>query len=469
MLHDYIMSDALLGKFFIPFIFEKLPATDNAPQIAYIEEVERCDIYIGLIGKHYGRITENGFSATETEYNHATKKFKHRLIFIKRLPDDKREPQALVFIKNVEQNLVRKSFITKEELKNSVYAALIRYLELKEFIRLSPFDAAINLNATINDLDEQKIREFIRIAKAKRAFPFDETSPINRVLTHLNLIEDKRVCNAAILLFGKNPQCHFLTSEIKCAHFHGIEVSKPIPSYQVFKGDVFQMIEQAVDFVLSKINLSVGSRDKGAEVEVQYELPVQAVTEAIVNAVAHRDYTSNASVQVMLFKDRLEIWNPGALPFGLTPEKLFKPHKSFPANPLLAEPMYLRGAIERMGTGTLDMAKRCKEMGLPLPVFIQEEDFRVILYRTIQTTTQTTIQTTTQTTTQTTAQTTLESKILNLIKHNKHITQAVIAENLDISLNTVKEYIVKMRKKGIIKRQGGTYGGYWLIINQDEE
>jgi len=57
---------------------------------------------------------------------------------------------------------------------------------------------------------------------------------------------------------------------------------------------------------------------RAVEVDVEYELPIAAVTEAIVNAVAHRDYTSNASVQVMLFKDRLEVWNPGHLPYGMT-------------------------------------------------------------------------------------------------------------------------------------------------------
>lgn len=267
------------------------------------------------------------------------------------------------------------------------------------------------------------------------------------MLTHLNLIEGKRVTNAAVLLFGKRPQRYFITSEIKCAHFHGYEVTKPIPSYQVYKGDVFHLIDQAVDFVLSKIALTVGSRDKGAEVNVRYELPVQAVTEAIVNAVAHRDYTNNASVQVMLFQNRLEVWNPGALPFGLTIAKLFKPHSSIPTNPLLAEPMYLKGTIERMGSGTLDMAKRCKEMGLPLPVFVQEEDFRVILYRTPQTT----------------PQTTLETKILDVIKQDQRVTQAAIAKKLGISFHTVKEYLAKMKKKGLILRKGGTFKGYWEI------
>lgn len=75
----------------------------------------------------------------------------------------------------------------------------------------------------------------------------------------------------------------------------------------------------------------------------------------------------------MLFKDRLEIWNPGSLPYGLTTAKLREPHSSIPANPLLAEPMYLAGYIERMGTGTGDIIRLCKDAGLKEPEFIQEE------------------------------------------------------------------------------------------------
>lgn len=183
-------------------------------------------------------------------------------------------------------------------------------------------------------------------------------------------------------MFGKKPQQFFITSEIKCAHFHGTDVRKPIPSYQVYKGDVFQLVDQAVDFVLSKINVAVGTRELSNQVPIDYELPRAAVTEAIVNAVAHRDYTSNGSVQVMLFKDRLEIWNPGHLPFGLSTAKLRQAHNSIPANPLLAEPMYLAGYIERMGTGTGDIIRLCKEKGLKAPDFIQEEEFRTIIWRT---------------------------------------------------------------------------------------
>ena len=91
--------------------------------------------------------------------------------------------------------------------------------------------------------------------------------------------------------------------------FDGTEVRKPIPSYQIYRGTVFDLVDKALDFVLSKIVRAVGTREQGPS-PVQYELPREAVAEAIVNAVAHRDYTSNASVQVMLFTDRLEVWNP---------------------------------------------------------------------------------------------------------------------------------------------------------------
>lgn len=137
----------------------------------------------------------------------------------------------------------------------------------------------------------------------------------------------------------------------------------------MYKGTVFELIDQAVDFVLSKIALRVGTREHSTQVPVSYEIPQEVVREAITNAVAHRDYTSNASVQVMLFVDRLEIWNPGSLPAALTLEKLRQPHASSPHNPLLAEPLYLTKYIERMGTGTGDMIARCLAAGLTEPDF----------------------------------------------------------------------------------------------------
>lgn len=96
-----------------------------------------------------------------------------------------------------------------------------------------------------------------------------------------------------------------------------------------------------------------------------------------------RDYSSAASVQVMLFKDRLEIWSPGPLPKGMTLAKMYKRHKSYPANPLLAYAMFLRKYVEQTGTGTGDIIARCREWGLPDPKWQVEdgEDFVMVMPR----------------------------------------------------------------------------------------
>ena len=93
------------------------------------------------------------------------------------------------------------------------------------------------------------------------------------------------------------------------------------------------------------------------------------------------DDTSTGSVQVMLFTDRLEVWNPGTLPPPLTLEMLRQPHGSVPGNPLLAEPLYLTKYIERMGTGTGDMINRCRKAGLPEPEFTLTDGFVTTIRR----------------------------------------------------------------------------------------
>ena len=381
MLYEYLTQDALLGRFFESFIFENLPASGHSASMVYLREVEHCDIYLGLFGKTYGYEDSEGISPTEREFDHAGLHHKIRLVFLSIHPAAEKHPKEVKLIKKAEQTVVRKQFNSLMELKTAVYTSLVRYLEEIEYIHTSPFDATLNRIATLADLYTHKISEFVVVAKKKRAFPLPVESSPETVLTHLNLLSNNKLSNAAILLFAKNPQRFFITSEVKCAHFHGYNITKPIPSYQVYKGDVFQLVTQAVDFVLSKIDVATGQREQTIQAPIHYELPPGAVAEAIVNAVVHRDYTSNASVQVMLFKDRLEIWNPGSLPFGLTTAKLREPHSSIPANPLLAEPMYLAGFIERIGTGTGDIIRLCKELGLVEPTFIQEEIFKTIIWR----------------------------------------------------------------------------------------
>jgi ATP-dependent DNA helicase RecG len=345
----------------------------------YLNEVRRCELFVGLLGEEYGSENSKGVSPTDLEFEQASTLNKIRLIFVKDVAQ--RNPKARRLLTRVEAEVVRRKFRGKPELIAGLYAALVQHLEDSGKIRNGPFDAAPCPSAKLVDLDPNHITSFLKRARAGRNFPLPESTEAKELMAHLNLLDDGQPTNAAMLLFGRSPQRSLLSSEVKCAHYHGTEVSKPIPSYQVYRGTVFEMVDQAVDFVLSKINLAVGTRAKGAEAPVSYEIPSEVVREAIVNAVAHRDYTSAGSVQVMLFEDRLEVWNPGFLPPSLTLEMLRTAHGSVPANPLLAESLYLAKYIERMGTGTRDMITRCRDFGLKEPDFEMADGFVVRVFR----------------------------------------------------------------------------------------
>ena len=269
-------------------------------------------MYVGLFGNDYGTEDGEGVSPTEREFDHATGVGLYRLVFVKDAGGGRRHPKMRALIGKAQAGLVRKRFGTTAELVAGLYAALVEYLESRELIRWGPFDAAPCAGAAADDLDTEKMGQFIRAARHARQFPLPEGTPPLQLLEHLNLLNDGRLTNAAVLLFGKTPQRFLISSEVRCAHFHGTEVAKPIPSYQVYKGAAFDLVDQAVDFVLSKINRSIGTRAEGARARRTYEVPPEVVTEAIVNAVAHRDYTDNGSVQVMLFSDRLEDSQPRA-------------------------------------------------------------------------------------------------------------------------------------------------------------
>jgi predicted HTH transcriptional regulator len=380
-LKDYIHGDALLSRFFEIFLFEDLPASDRHPNQAYLDGVKKSDIYFGLFGNEYGVIDKKGASPTHKEFLLAKQLGKPRFIFVKGNHDSSRNPKMEGLIRSAGKQVIRRRFQSASELISLVYVSLVDFLAVKDLLRFGPFDAAVCKDATLKDLSTEKIRRFVRAARAARGFPLTESAPDKEILEHLNLLKKGKPTNAAILLFGKEPQRFLISSEVKCAHFHGTQVHKPIPSYQVYKGTAFEVTDQALNFVLSKIDLAVGTRAKSVQAPVEYELPPDVVREAIVNAVAHRDYTSNGSVQVMLFSDRLEVCNPGALPPSLTLDKLRKPHSSVPANPLLAESLYLAKYIERMGTGTRDMIQDCRNAGLLEPDFSLTDGFVTTVYR----------------------------------------------------------------------------------------
>ena len=148
-----------------------------------------------------------------------------------------------------------------------------------------------------------------------------------------------------------------------------------------FSGPLFEQVEAAYQFVLRHINI-------GAEIEGEfrrdaYELPISAIRETIANAVLHRSYLDKSCIQVSLYDDRLEVSSPGMLFGGLDLETA-KLGKSTCRNEAIAEAFHYMHIVEAWGTGIPRIINRCKEYGLPDPVFEEFGDgFKVTIFRKV--------------------------------------------------------------------------------------
>lgn len=375
-LANYLSTDVLLRSFFQPFLFEKVSAIRSTPEQVFLDEVKQSDIYIGLFGKNYGNEDKIGISPTEKEYDIAKENGLARWIYILKTSQVRHEKEQRL-INKVSSDVSWKFFTNIESLKKEVYHTCIVFLKQKGKIENNDFDNSLHAYATPEDIDSTLVREFILIAREKRNFPERANAQKVNVLKRLNLIRNGRLVNSALLLFSRNPQRYFPTAVVKCAHFHGDIVQKPIPDYKEFAGTIFEMADMAVDFVLSKISLTTGTRDKSNLVETQYEMPRIAISEAIINALVHRDYYSNGSVQISVFKNRIEIENPGHLPVEISIEDLKRTHASYPRNPLLANCLFLAGAIERYGTGTIEMIHHITKSGLPYQSLVRDAHLKL--------------------------------------------------------------------------------------------
>ncbi len=379
---DYVKTDPLLSRYFTVFLFEDLPALDRKPDELYLSEGDACPIYLGIYGKGYGSENEQGISPTELEFDRATEKSKYRLILVTSDDDSNRHPRMQSLLLRATPHVVRRRFASIDDLKKELFAALVQYLCDKKILPGTSFDESPCSGATLQDISDEKIAWFIPVARKERNFPLAVGTPAEHVLKHLDLLEGDQPNTAAILLFGTKPQKFLPAAEIKCMHYHGTVVAKPIPSHQIFTGTLFDQVDQAADFILSKINRTVPPRGTSPISETRYEVPKEVIQEAVVNAVAHRDYTSDAGIQVSVFSDRIEVRNPGSLPPDLTFEDLKVKHNSRPRNHRIAHPLYLTHYIEKIGYGTLQMIAGCREAGLPEPEFAQSGgEFVVTIWR----------------------------------------------------------------------------------------
>ncbi len=320
-------------------------------------------------------------------------------------------------------------------------------------VKQTPFYISHASKAKISDLSGKSIKWFVDRAKRDRNFAFSGNDV--DVLKQLSLEENSQLLNSALMLFGIDPQRFCPNAVIKCSHYYGIEKIRPIPSYQVFEGTLFQQIDAAIDFVMSKLDRSIGSRQDGPMADVRMEIPKEVITEIIVNAVVHRDYDSSGSVQITILADRVEIVNPGRLPEQLTVDDLSKEHLSIPVNPFLARPFFLVGYIEQLGFGTKHVIDWCKKAQLPEPSFEElNQQFRVTIWRNWLTD-------------QKLKEFDLNDRqkgAIQYLKSNRRITNSEYQKLFDVAKRTASKDLQYLQSLELIKKQGTTGKGVYYHL-----
>jgi ATP-dependent DNA helicase RecG len=270
-----------------------------------------------------------------------------------------------------------KVFLRVGRSNQRVSAEKIRHFILKS--RIFKWDNQVQPKLEFSEIDPIRVKLFLQKVEEERNTTFEASRTVIKVLEKLILVQDDSLTNASLLLFGKNPQKQFVQSEIRCARFNGIEAID-FADIQVIEGTIIEQVPAVLNFIRRHIKVKVQMTGEPERKET-WEYPKKALREAIINAICHRNYEDTGNVQVRVFDDRLEVWNPGLLPGNLTVEMLRRDHQSKPRNELIARCFYLIKYIEQWGTGTNRMIKLCREAGLPGLDFIELSDSFIVIFR----------------------------------------------------------------------------------------
>jgi len=264
---------------------------------------------------------------------------------------------------------------TLQELKGNALAKFILERQGKRW------DGVPMPALTAADLKSESFDFFRKKAAKSNRLAQEDLEGSNQALLeclHLFLEEEKMMKRAAVLLFHPTPEKYFTGAYIKIGYF---ETDDELKYQDEVKGNVLEQAEATIDLLKTKYEVAAISYDNGARVE-KFTFPQDAVREAVMNAIAHKDYSSGIPIQISVYTDRIIFWNEGQLPDNWTVERLASKHPSKPFNPDVANTLFRAGYIESWGRGTIKMINACKTHKIAPPIFSNEApDFQVELVK----------------------------------------------------------------------------------------
>ena len=323
-------------------------------------------------------------------------------------------------------------------------------LHLKTFN--TSWDYYLDTRHKLEDISLEKVNRFIEKANSIRPYPIDD-DPMT-VLKKYELVKDEKITHGCWLLFTAKESP---VGTIEAGRFSGETVIK---DSLTIRTDLISEVDLLLDFIRKHISRGYVITGEAQRRE-RWDYPLDALREIVVNMVAHRDYMHAGDSIVKIFDERIEFFNPGRLPQGITVENLIAGnYTSAIRNKQIALIFKEVGLVEKYGSGIKRIIKAFNEDGLPMPCFEEfQHGFRVTVFKTPQKTLQKTPQKTPQ-------RESLSDRIIQLIVEEPHITQKEAGERLGISFDTAREYFARLKKSGRLKRVGGRRTGYWQVTDQ---
>jgi len=347
------------------------------------------------------------------------------------------------------------------------------------------------------------------IVKYRRAAELSKKAVTKTQLINWKVLKEAEGQELATNAFALLTSDHFFFSKTQCAVFKGTGRSIFLDKRE-YTGPLYEQIEEAVAFVLRNIRL--GATIRGLLRHEEYELPVEAIREMIVNAHCHRNMLDESCVQVAIYDDRLEVTSPGGLYNGLTYEQMMSGRSKL-RNKAVANVFNQMGLIDAWGTGVKRIRDAAAEYGLPEPEFLEMDDtFRINLYRYSDDANgangvnhdahdanetsekhQESIRITSGKHQESIGKASekhrnnigkasgkdpespnyqmnrSQKKIIEIISHNGYITIPEISEQIGISERNVAGNIRTLKEEGILVRHGGRKEGYWEIIPKEDK
>jgi len=296
-------------------------------------------------------------------------KINNKLGIIASIKGEKKKGKEILKI-IIKSSSVPISYNGKYYIRSGSTTQELKGKELADFLMKKigkTWDEFVEEAIVLDDINSETVEEFKKRA-VDRIPSIVEENDLKTLFEKLELIENGKLKRAAVLLFGKNPQRFYPNAIVKIGKFL---TETEILTTDIVEGNLFAQLNNTLEILRTKYLVST-IKFEGIYRRDILEYPYEALREAIINALIHRDYLGTSNIQIRVYNDKLIIMNEGKLPPEVPIEKLKTNHLSKPRNRLLAKIFYDAGLIESWGRGTIKIVENCIKQGLPEPDFIEE-------------------------------------------------------------------------------------------------